>query len=158
MSSPKGGAFVCAAMQDCQNSPLDMLMYYDWRPGTVFNGLFDLRTDAPVWPYWALYSWGKLKTLGTQVKAESSDSDIRVTAARNAEGKLGILVCRYTMDNNVVATKDVTVSLANGKFDSKVRCHITDEFNMYTEYPVALQPDGNLLLSMEPNSFVFIEF
>lgn len=158
MSSPKGGAFVCAAMQDCQNSPLDMLMYYDWRPGTVFNGLFDLRTDAPVWPYWALYSWGKLKTLGTQVKAESADADIRVTAARNAEGKLGILVCRYSMDNNVVAPKYVTVSLAEGKFDSNVRCHITDEFNMYTEYPVALQPDGNLLFDMQPNSFVFIEF
>ena len=158
MASPKGGAFVCAAMQDCQNSPLDMLMYYDWRPGTAFNGLFDFRTDAPLWAYWALYSWGKLKTLGTQVKAESSDPGIRVTAARNAKGKLGILVCRYSMDNNVVATKDVTVSLANSKFDENVRCHIADEFNMYTEYPIALQPDGTLLLAMEPNSFVFIEF
>jgi hypothetical protein len=106
----------------------------------------------------ALYSWGKLKTLGTQVKTETSDTDIRVTAARNAKGKLGILVCRYSMDNNVVNTKDVTVSLAKGKFDENVRCHITDDFNMYTEYPVALQPDGTLLLAMEPNSFVFIEF
>jgi hypothetical protein len=105
-----------------------------------------------------LYSWGKLKTLGTQVKAESADADIRVTAARNPEGNLGILVCRYSMDNNVVAPKYVTVSLAEGKFDSNVRCHITDEFNMYTEYPVALQPDGNLLFDMQPNSFVFIEF
>ena len=157
MANPKGGAFVCAAMQDCQNSPLDMLMYYDWRPGTAFNGLFDFRTDAPLWAYWALYSWGKLKTLGTQVKAESADADIRVTAARNAEGKLGILVCRYSMDNNIVAPKYVTVSLAEGKFDSNVRCHITDEFNMYTEYPIALQPDGTLLLDMQPNSFVFIE-
>jgi hypothetical protein len=50
------------------------------------------------------------------------------------------------------------VSLAKGKFDENVRCHIADEFNMYTEYPIALQPDGKLLLSMEPNSFVFIEF
>ena len=158
MASPKGGAFICAAMQVCQNSPLDMLMYYDWRPDVSFNGLFDHRTDAPLWGYWALYSWGKLKTLGTQVKAETSDSDIRVTAARNAKGKLGILVCRYSMDNNAVNTKDVTVSLAKGKFDENVRCHITDDFNMYTEYPVALQPDGTLLLAMEPNSFVFIEF
>ena len=50
------------------------------------------------------------------------------------------------------------VSLAGGKFDGKARCHITDQFNMYTEYPVALQPDGTLLLSMQPHSFVFIEF
>ena len=35
---------------------------------------------------------------------------------------------------------------------------LTDQFNMYTEYPVALQPDGTLNLAMEPHSFVFIEF
>ena len=83
---------------------------------------------------------------------------LRILAGRNAEGKLGILVCRYSMDNNVVAPKYVTVGLAEGKFDSNVRCHLTDEFNMYTEYPVALQPDGTLLLSLTPNSFVFVEF
>lgn len=33
----------------------------------------------------------------------------------------------------------------------------TDEFNMYTEYPVALQEDGTLLLQLYPHSFVFIE-
>ena len=80
-----------------------------------------------------------------------------MTAARNTEGKLGVLVCRYSMDDNVVASKHVTVSLAEGKFGSNVRCHLTDEFNMYTEYPIALQPDGTLLLDMQPNSFVFIE-
>lgn len=79
-------------------------------------------------------------------------------AARDAEGHLGILVSRYVMDNNITSSKDVMLSLADGKFDGKVRCHVTDEFSMYTEYPVALQPDGTLVLSMEPDSFFFIEF
>lgn len=159
MVSPKAGAFVCAAMQEGQNCPTDMMMYYDWCPSSNFNGLFDNRTSAPLWSYWALYSWGKLKTLGTQVKAESSyPSDVRVTAARDSEGRLGILVSRYVLDDNITAPMDVTVRLASGSFDGKVRCHITDQFNMYTEYPVALQPDGTLLLSLQPDSFIFVEF
>lgn len=158
MASPKAGAFVCAAMQECQNSPTDMLMYYVYTPGSKFNGLFDQLSDKPIWSYWALYAWGKLKTLGTQIKAECNIPDVRVTAARDAEGHLGILVSRYIIDNNITSSKDVRLSLADGKFDGKVRCHITDEYSMYTEYPVALQPDGTLVLSMEPDSFFFIEF
>ncbi|MBQ4298811.1 MAG: hypothetical protein II763_00655, partial [Bacteroidales bacterium] len=157
MSSPKAGAFVCASMQEGQNCPTDMMMYYVWTPGSKFNGLFDQLSDTPIWPYWALYSWGKLKTLGTQVKASCDIPDVRVTAARDADGHLGILVSRYTIDDNITSVKDVTVRLDGGKFDGKVRCHITDQFNMYTEYPVALQSDGTLLLQLYPHSFVFIE-
>ena len=160
MSSLKAGAFVCAAMQIGQESPTDMMMYYDCSPGTNFNGMFDNRTSAPVWSYWALYSWGKLRSLGTQVKAVSpaGDSDIRVTAARGADGRLGILVSRYNDDDNVTSRKIVSVKLDSGSFDSRVRCHITDDFNMFTEYPVALQADGTLALALEPRSFVMVEF
>lgn len=157
MSSPKAAAFVCASMQEGQNCPTDMMMYYDWRPGTAFNGLFDFYSSAPIWGYWALYSWGKLKTLGTQIRAECDIPDVRVTAARDNEGHLGVLVSRYTLDDNVTSNRNVTVRLASGSFGSSVRCHITDRFNMYTEYPVALQPDGTLILGLEPDSFVFIE-
>ena len=62
------------------------------------------------------------------------------------------------LDDNITSVKDVTVRLSEGKFDEKVRCHITDPYNMYTEYPVALQPDGTLILAMDPNSFFFVEF
>ena len=139
MSSPKAGAFVCASMQEGQNCPTDMMMYYVWTPGTR-------------------YAWGKLKTLGTQVKASCDVPDVRVTAACDPAGKLGILVSRYVLDDNITAARDVTLRLDSGKFDGRVRCHITDQFNMYTEYPVALQPDGTLSLSLQPHSFVFIEF
>ena len=156
LPSCKAAAFVCASMQEGQNCPTDMMMYYDWRPCT-FNGLFDPVNDTPIWGYWAIYSWGKLKTLGTQVKASCDIPDVRVTAARGADGRLGILVSRYVMDDNITAVKDVTVSLEGGKFNESVRCHITDPFSMYTEFPVALQPDGTLLLPLQPDSFVFIE-
>ena len=156
LPSCKAAAFVCASMQEGQNCPTDMMMYYDWRPCS-FNGLFDPVNDTPIWGYWAIYSWGKLKTLGTQVKASCDIPDVRVTAARGADGRLGILVSRYVMDDNITAVKDVTVSLEGGKFNESVRCHITDPFSMNTEFPVALQPDGTLLLPLQPDSFVFIE-
>ena len=156
LPSCKAAAFVCASMQEGQNCPTDMMMYYDWRPCS-FNGLFDPVNDTPIWGYWAIYSWGKLRTLGTQVKASCDIPDVRVTAARGADGRLGILVSRYVMDDNITAVKDVTVSLEGGKFNESVRCHITDPFSMYTEFPVALQPDGTLLLPLQPDSFVFIE-
>ena len=157
LPSCKAAAFVCASMQEGQNCPTDMMMYYDWRPCS-FNGLFDPLSDTPIWGYWAIYSWGKLKTLGTQVKASCDIPDVRVTAARDADGHLGILVSRYVMDDNITAVQDITLRLEGASFDSRVRCHITDPFSMYTELPVALQPDGTLLLPMQPNSFVFIEF
>ena len=157
LPSCKAAAFVCASMQEGQNCPTDMMMYYDWRP-CAFNGLFDPVNDTPIWGYWAIYSWGKLKTLGTQVKAACDIPDVRVTAARGIDGHLGILVSRYVMDDNITAVQDVTVSLSEGRFDSSVRCHITDPFSMYTELPVALQPDGTLILPLQPHSFVYIEF
>jgi len=158
MAAPKGGAFICASMQENQNCPTDMMMYFVWNPDSHFDGLFDPRSSTPIWGYWALYAWGKLKTLGTQVQASSEVPDVRVTAARDASGRLGILVSRYTMDDNVTAAKNISVRLASGKFDGSVRCHICDEFSMYSEYPVALQADGTLNLAMEPNSFIFVEF
>jgi len=154
----KGAAFTCAVMQACQDAPLDMLMYYDCQPSTNFNGIFDQRTNTPMAGYWALYAWGQLKKLGTQVKAECEDPEIRVTAAVGPNGKLGILVGRYTADNNVTDRKKIQVRLEGKLFDENVRCHITDLFTLYTEYPVALQKDGTLSLNLDPTSFVFIEF
>ncbi len=63
----------------------------------------------------------------------------------------------YVLDDNNTSARDVTVRLDGGRFDDTVRCYITDAFSMYTEYPVALQPDGTLSLSLQPHSFVFIE-
>lgn len=134
-----------------------MMMYYEWCPEGNFNGLFNKLSNTPIWGYWALYAWGKLKSLGTQVAAKSDMPGVRVTAARNEDGHLGILVSRYNMDDSEVSARNVTIKLAEGRFGDSVRCHISDCFNMYTEYPTALQPDGTLLLSLEPDSFVLIE-
>ena len=153
----RGSAFFCAVMQECQNAPLDMLMYYDSRPNTNYNGIINFRTNTPLPGYWAFYAWGKLRMLGTQVSASSLDQEVRVTAAKGVDGSLGILINRYVEDENITSLKPVNVRLDNGIFTDKVRCHILDKYNFYSEYPAALQEDGTLLVNLWPTSFVYIE-
>ena len=151
----KGAAFTAATMIVCQSCPVDMLMYYDARPRTGFNGLFEQNTYEPLKGYYPFYAWSKLAALGTQVKTSGTDRDVYAAAAKNKDGKLGILVCRYSDDDNVCGVEKIGVRLASGSLEG-AECHLTDESRLFTEYPFAVK-DGALELLLEPNAFVLIE-
>ena len=155
VKSLKGAAFCAATFNTCQNMPVDMLMYYDARPSTGFNGLFRTMDYAPLPSYYAFYSWSKLASLGTQVKAVSNESDITVTAA-SKDGRTAIFVARYNDDNNEVAKKYVNVKIDGLTDDVSLTGHFTDSSYNYTEVPLDIE-DGMIRLNMEPNSFVLIE-
>ena len=95
-ASVKGAAFVAGVMTECQNAPVDMLMYYDLRPCTSYNGAF-----APyvyeIWPsYWPLYYWADLVDYGTQVLSGCNTENIYTCAAKSADGKaIRLLITRY---------------------------------------------------------------
>lgn len=154
MNSLKGAAFVASTFQLCQDSPLDMLMYYDVRPG-VFDGLFDYYTYAPREPYYVFHAWNKLLKLGKQLEVNVDEKNLYATAATDSNGKTAILVTRYNEDNNVVAKKKIKLNVSGIKFDEIV-AHFTDSSRMYTEVPVYCN-DGVIELNMEPNSFVMVE-
>lgn len=151
----KGAAFTAAVMSACQQSSVDMLMYYDARPNTVFNGLFDFYTFDPTHCYYAFYAWSKLMDYGRQVEAANDYKDIYVTAASH-EGKTCVMLTRYSDDDNQRAAEPVTVSLAQGNID-RAAAHFTDSAHIYTEVPVDII-DGKVVLNMLPNSFVLLEF
>ena len=72
----KAAAFVAAVMCGCQNAPVDMLMYYDFRPNTSWCGpwtptIYDIRP-----PYWALYYWAELAEYGTQIESSCDTGNI----------------------------------------------------------------------------------
>jgi len=187
ISEPKGGAYAAAYMSICQDEPVDMLMYYDARPGTTFNGLFDIYTLKPRPAYYALLAWSWLRDLGVQVKADVSFPDRAAVVARAAEesswkvpplayentgivtneivtataahsaGKLGLLITRFVDDDNVTAPEKVTVRLAKGAFAGVVRYAVTDLFHSGSTMTALPEKDGSLVLSMEPNSFVYVE-
>lgn len=78
--SMRGAAFSAAVMLHCQNSPLDMLMYYDARP-SAFNGMFDFYTYRTLKGYYPFLMFSKLYELGNTVLAESDSPDVYVLGA-----------------------------------------------------------------------------
>ena len=76
IASEKGGAYTAAVMCAVQDCPVDMLMYYDARTGTRFNGLFDYQSpfrhtmrctpgrtcSTTTGPVWKLFQMRKIST------------------------------------------------------------------------------------------------
>ena len=151
----KGAAFAAAVMSACQNEPVDMLMYYDFRP-SVFNGAFDITSYRPLKTYYAFYAWDKLVQLGTQVKAEANDEELYVTAARSDDGHLRVLLTRYSPDNNVTKTRPFTVKV-EGAGDGVVLAYLTDTDRAFTEIPLEMK-GGVVQGAMDPDSFVMLDF
>lgn len=154
ISSLKGAAFSAAIMSLCQNKPVDMLMYYDARIGTGFNGLFDAVTLESLPTYYAFYTWRKLTDLGTQLKTSVDEKDIYAVAATNKKGSSAIMLTRYCKDNNVATFETVTVSIDTGLLSNSF-AYITDAHHLYTEVPIEAC-NGKLNIKMAPNSVAFI--
>jgi len=155
IKSEIGAAFTASVMQVCQDGPTDMLMYYDARPRTVFNGLFDHRTQHPLPPYYALYAWSHLAELGTQVKVESTEEDIYVTSACGDTGRTGTLITYFSHDRNKVTPKKFVLKLQDCKISESVS-HLTDFAHLYTERPIEFI-NGEAEVWLHPNSFIYIE-
>ena len=110
----KGAAFVAATMCACQSEPLDMLMYYDLRPNTMWCGpwspfLYEVR---PTW--WALYYWAELADYGTCIASSCDTVNIYTCAARSSDGKVRLLVVRYHEDDSHNTPREVSLSLPDG--------------------------------------------
>lgn len=78
-------AYTSAMMNAMQNKPVDMLMYYDARYVSVsaYAGFYDVSTFEPSNVYYTFKAFGDLYSLGKQVKAESDNEKVLVTAATN---------------------------------------------------------------------------
>jgi len=154
----KGAAFVAASMIVQQHTDISLGMYYDAQPWR-WNGMFD--SNIPVASYYAFQSWALLRRLGTEigtaVKDEKPDSrEISAIAAKDGNGRLGVLVVRFCQDDNAAETRLVTVRLESGTF-AGAKSYFTDRLRAFTAADVRPEPDGTVVLKMTPNSFVFIE-
>ena len=175
----KGAAFTAAAMVDCQNAPVDMLMYYDARINSAMNGMFDATTLWPKKGYYPFYAWSKLADRGVQVACKvregrgaksgaatgvvfndslktRPDGQFRAVAAKGADGSVAVLVVRYAPSNDVTDT-GLAVLRVPGKSFALARCHVTDAVRTYTETPLEVGADGSATLRMMSDSFALIE-
>lgn len=155
ISSIKGAAFTAAVMCGLQNAPLDMAMYYDFRP-SVYCGPFDMYTYRVREPYFAFYSWNKLMG-GQSLTVRNDEEDVWCVASRKDDGHVSVLLVRYNEDDGVIKSKKVSLR-ADGICDGgRALGHLTDSSHLYTEVPVMVDPEGCMSVVMEPNSFILIE-
>ena len=156
IKSHVGAAFCTAVMQACQNGPLDMLMYYDARPNTSFNGLFDFTTFATLPSYYSFYAWKRLRELGTQVfSSDEGLEDVRITAAKGEDGRMAVLVSYFPNDRNRVAPVCFDLEFRNVSIH-EIRSFVVDRYKLYTETPFeVVNSKASAVLS--PDSFMLIE-
>ena len=145
----KGASFVLAAMLVAQNSPLDMLMYYDARPCGM-NGLFVGGTAKCLKPYYSFRIFDELRTLGTQIPMDVVTDDIYAVAATN--GKVAAIALTYYNNDDTKEEKEVKISFKNITGKKKVTCSLlddnhdlvltreeiftTNEFSLYLRFPL----------------------
>ena len=150
----KGAAFTAAVMSALQDEPVDMLMYYDFRP-SAFNGAFNSITYRPEKAYYSFYAWDKLVQYGTQVKSSVEDDELYVTATRSEDGRLRVLVTRYSEDRNVTNVRPVSIKV-EGAGDGIVYAYLTDSDRSFTEVPLEMK-DGVIKGVLDPDAFVLLE-
>lgn len=110
----KGAAFVTATMCKCQDEPVDMLMYYDLRPATSWNGAFAPFTYDLLPTYYSFLYWAELAEDGVQVKASCDAGDIYTCAAAHPDGTVSLLISRFNDDEAVTADAKVKIALPKG--------------------------------------------
>ncbi len=124
----RGAAFSAAAMAACQDSPIDMLMYYDARPNEFWNGIFDERVvGRTLKGYWPFYAFNHLYRLGGWVKAEGGGEDCYLCAARS-DTEAAVLLTHYKQAGGV-EDKTFTVDLSGFGTESgtEVEWYVLDE-------------------------------
>ncbi|MBE6966460.1 MAG: hypothetical protein E7441_10575 [Ruminococcaceae bacterium] len=151
----KGAAFTAATMAFCQNRPIDMLMYYDARPGTTFNGLFSsYKSDNKLKGYYPFPMFDKLYKIGTQIEAETDDYDIYPVAA--SDGDKTAVMITYFSDKNDAEAKSICIELNNCSGNELDMILLDGEHDAEKIKTVDISA-GKLQLSIEPNTVIMLE-
>ncbi len=146
----KGAAFVAAVMCDCQDESVDMLMYYDLHPNTIWCGPFEPFVHERRPPFWALYYWAELADYGTQVESSCDTDGIYTCAAIDKDGnKARLLVVRYHENDEIKTLCDTGINVPEGWQITRIR--LTDSRGMDRE------TETSPTITLESNAFALIE-
>ena len=123
----KGSSYVAGTMSICQNSSLDMLMYYDARPCGM-NGIFKSYTYDRFKSYYTFIMFRDLRRLGTWVET-SRICDDSIYSCAATDGKNAGIMVTYFVDDETAPAKEVTLDFENVKGENgvKVEYFLLDE-------------------------------
>ena len=145
----RGAAFNASVMCTGQKAPVDMLMYYDARVSTAFNGMFDFYTLRPLKGYYPFKMFSALYELGGEAETFSDDENVYVTAAGDGQ-RHGAMIAYYSVDKNA-GPKVVNLNI-HGQNEKKLRYYLLDEHRTMAEMPVP----ADMRLRLEPHSVVLV--
>ena len=153
----KGSAYTAAVMCHMQDvASIDVMMHYDFRPNSSYNGAFVPGTGEETQTYYAFYDWKKLAEYGTQVKVSVDRDDIYAVAAKNPAGRVRLMIARFRdQDNPREPDVKLQIKVPEGSLDTI--CTINDDNHLNTEIPVEVK-DGSVMVVMKPFSFAFLQF
>lgn len=109
----KGATFMMGVISEAQKSSIDMLMYYDTRPGG-FDGAFDFYTYRPLKGYYPLKWYGEFYDLEREIRAENSVKDIYTLCGVDKDGKVTAIVTHYS-ENDEKETVKINIGIKAGK-------------------------------------------
>ncbi|MBQ6470609.1 MAG: hypothetical protein IJJ33_01375 [Victivallales bacterium] len=151
----KGAAFTCAAMCAGQNSPIDMMMYYDARP-SVYNGLFDFYTFRPLKTYFVFRCWSLLAELENQIAVDTQDKSGLFAVGAAQDGRVRLLLSRFFEEQFTPDDLEVRIVCKDAPLDG-ARLFLLDDSNDLTEIPFDRTPEGEIVFRMGANTVAFLE-
>ena len=151
--STKGAAFVSAIMATGQNSPLDMMMYYDARPDWPLNCLFDFYTGDRLKGYYSFKMFSELYRLGEHVESVSDDEEIYAVAAKNSE-KSAVMLTYFT-NNTEAESKKIELTLSGGADGYSVS--LLDDNHDAESIGVFEVQNNKIQLTLEANTVVLLQ-
>ncbi len=152
MATAKGAAFYAAYISACQYTPLDLLMYYDFRPGS-WNGAFDTIWFRAKKGYYPFKVWGEMRTLSQCCECDCGIPDIYAAAAKGEGGEMA-MITYYSDDENAVA-RTFTLEL-KGVADRRWAQYTLDETHDMTHTADLFPDEGKLTLTVEPNTVLVL--
>ena len=121
----KGASFVAGAMCVAQALDLDMLMYYDARPGTGMNGIFKSGTYEPLKSYYDYIIFRDLLHLGTYVPTPYMEDGIYTCCATDGES-YGMMLTYFKEDDNA-PDRTLSLEFTKPKGAYKVEYYLVDD-------------------------------
>ena len=146
--SYKGSAFTMACISEAQKNPIDMLMYYDTRPG-LLCGAFDYYTRRPLPGYYPLFWYGNYFSGQREVRCETEIPEVYTLCSVDENGKVCAVITNYS-DDDTLPSKEIAIDF--GK-NSEYALYWLDEAHDAT---IPEQCD-KLSLTLPPYSCVLIK-
>ena len=142
LGTARQAALIAAELVDLQNGPCDTAMVYDARCGVGSSSpLFNPRTQKPHTAYYAVLGFNEQRKTGSAVAAASSDSKVRVAAAKGGKGSVVMMVNASDVEEPLT----LRASMGEG-----VSCRITDADRTWKEdsLPTKLPPWSFVVLTV----------